>query len=81
MRIDNLKEFGGQFRTQDQFANYIEGVLNNPTATKQLGGGRFGFYDKANDSVVIVNTKNLNSGSAFQPPVGQGKSYFKNKLK
>lgn len=34
-------EFGGlEIRTRDQFENHIESVINNPTTTKQLSGGR-----------------------------------------
>nr|WP_256378847.1 SpvB/TcaC N-terminal domain-containing protein [Bradyrhizobium sp. Ai1a-2] len=61
----NFKGLG--IRTREQFARHIEGIINNPTATKQLGGGRTAYWDEASSTVVIRNPSAADGGSAFQP--------------
>jgi filamentous hemagglutinin len=60
--------------TRQQFAEHIENVINNPTASKQLNNGRSVFWDDATGTVVIRNPKAADGGTAFRPT--QGKSYF-----
>lgn len=38
--VIDQNEFGGTITTQQQFADQIENILNNPSATKQLSNGR-----------------------------------------
>ncbi|MDT4291665.1 RHS repeat-associated core domain-containing protein [Methylomonas sp. MO1] len=68
-------EFGGLgIRTREQFSNHIENVINNPTAVKQLSGGRSAYWDDATSTVVIRNPRAADGGTAFQP--AKGRSYF-----
>lgn len=68
-------EFRGlNIQTRDQFANHIEGIVANPTASRQLSGGRTAYWDNATDIVVIRNPKAVDGGTAFQPI--NGRDYF-----
>lgn len=69
-------EFGGSITTQQQFANQIENILNNPSATKQLSNGRSACWDDASGMVVIRNPNAADGGTAFKPT--NGKAYFNN---
>lgn len=71
----NQGEFKGLgIRTRDQFANHIEDVINNPTASRQLSGGRSAYWQDSTGTVVIRNPRAADGGTAFQPP--GGRSYF-----
>jgi RHS repeat-associated protein len=61
-------------RTREQFANHIENVINNPTATRQLSGGRTAYWDDATGTVVIRNPRATDGGTAFRPTLGR--KYF-----
>lgn len=67
-------EFPGWIRTRSQFQQHIEGVLNNPTAAKQLSGGRTAFWHEPTGTVVIRNPRAVDGGTAFQPR--NGVEYF-----
>jgi filamentous hemagglutinin len=69
-------EFGGTITTQQQFADQIENILNNPSATKQLSNGRFAYWDDSSGMVVIRNPNAADGGTAFKPT--NGKAYFNN---
>jgi len=71
-------QFQGMFNTQDDFANYIDDVMNNATEVKQLQDGRTGFWDEANQAVVIHNPNAKDQGTSFQPK--DGKVYFDEQL-
>lgn len=72
--VIQLGEFAGFIKTRQQFAEHIESVINNPTATKQLGNGRSAYWDDATRTVVIRNPKAADGGTAFQPT--NGRAYF-----
>ncbi|WP_244100888.1 filamentous hemagglutinin N-terminal domain-containing protein [Burkholderia gladioli] len=74
--VIDQNEFGGSITTQQQFANQIENILNNPSATKQLSNGRSAYWDDASGMVVIRNPNAVDGGTAFKPT--NGKSYFNN---
>lgn len=63
--------------TQKQFARHIDKIMNNPTAQKKLPGGRTAFWDQKSGTVVILNPKDPDGGTAFIPTTGV--TYF-NKL-
>ncbi|MCU7829556.1 MAG: RHS domain-containing protein [Candidatus Thiodiazotropha sp. (ex Myrtea sp. 'scaly one' KF741663)] len=67
-------EFPGFIRTRKQFADHIENVMTNPSATRQLKNGRTAFWDDATGTVVIRNPKAVDGGTAFQPTLGR--QYF-----
>ncbi|MFC4259035.1 hypothetical protein ACFOZ5_08350 [Marinobacter lacisalsi] len=70
-------EFAGLgIRTRRQFAEHISNVINNPTATRQLSGGRTAYWDDASSTVVIRNPRASDGGTAFQPK--NGRKYFDN---
>jgi filamentous hemagglutinin len=74
--VIDQNEFAGSITTQQQFANQIEDILNNPSATKQLSNGRSAYWDDASGMVVIRNPKSADGGTAFKPT--NGKTYFNN---
>ena len=68
-------EFTGLgIRTREQFARHIENVVNNPSASRQLSGGRTAFWDDATGTVVIRNPRAADGGTAFRPTAGR--EYF-----
>jgi RHS repeat-associated protein len=68
-------EFKGLgIRTRDQFVSHIENVVGNPTATRNLSGGRTGYWHEGSSTVVIRNPRASDSGTAFQPT--NGRAYF-----
>ncbi|URF02682.1 DUF637 domain-containing protein [Cupriavidus campinensis] len=69
-------EFGGSITSKQQFAEKIETILNNPSATKQLSNERAAYWDDATGVVIIVNPKASDRGTAFKPT--NGKIYFDN---
>jgi filamentous hemagglutinin len=71
----NQGEFKGLgIRTREQFANHIENVVNNPTASRQLSGGRSAYWQDSTGTVVIRNPRAADGGTAFQPT--NGRAYF-----
>ncbi len=61
-------EFSGLgIRTRDQFAKHIENVINNPSQSGALRGGREYFYDQATNTLVIKNPRAVDGGTAFRP--------------
>ena len=63
-------EFGGLgIRTREQFSNHIENVINNPTAVKQLSGGRSAYWDDATSTVVIRNPRAADGGTKVDPEI------------
>ncbi|HJS03051.1 MAG TPA: hypothetical protein VJ832_06215 [Variovorax sp.] len=71
----NQGEFKGLgIRTREQFANHIENVVNNPTASRQLSGGRSAYWQESSGTVVIRNPRAADGGTAFQPT--NGRAYF-----
>jgi len=69
-------EFGATIKTQQQFAEKIESILNSPSATKQLSRGRSAYWDDSSGTVVIRDPKSSDGGTAFRPT--NGKAYFNN---
>lgn len=68
-------EFKGLgIRTREHFANHIEDVVNNPTASRQLSGGRSAYWQDSTGTVVIRNPRAADGGTAFQPP--NGRAYY-----
>ena len=71
----NQGEFRGLgIRTRDQFASHIEDVVSNPTASRQLSGGRSAYWQDSTGTVVIRNPRAADGGTAFQPT--NGRAYF-----
>ncbi|MEZ5901351.1 MAG: hypothetical protein R3D51_17875 [Hyphomicrobiaceae bacterium] len=65
-------EFRGLgIRTRKQFADHIESVMRNPTASKSLSGGRSAYWDDASSTVIIHNPRASDGGTAFQPIDGR----------
>lgn len=69
-------DFG--FKTEDQMAAHIDRVISFASAsnTKQLSRGRTAYWDDRTWSIVIVDPKSSDGGTAFKPK--QGKPYFNN---
>lgn len=58
------------------FAALIERILLEPSAEKLLPRGRRAFWDDATQTIVIVDPRNPDFGTAFTP--ADGKAYFTN---
>jgi filamentous hemagglutinin len=71
----NGQEFKGlDIRTRNQFADLIERIINNPTASKNLSRGRTAYWDSETGTVVIRNPRDKDGGTAFRP--SRGRDYF-----
>jgi len=67
----------GQFpdvKTKKQFAEHIESVMENPTHSKALGGGRHAYFDSKTSTFAVTNPKDPDAGTAFQTSL----KYFNN---
>lgn len=67
------QEFPG-VTTRGAFTDFIENAMNNPTAIRQLNNGRSAYWHDESQSVVIVNPKSPDLGTAFRPL--SGRNYF-----
>ncbi|MBP3195080.1 MAG: hypothetical protein J6M05_05385 [Cardiobacteriaceae bacterium] len=66
-------------KTRAQFAEHIERIINNPSDVKKLENGRTAYWDDKTGTIVIVNPKAKDSGSAYRPT--DGKDYFNRRIK
>jgi hypothetical protein len=57
-----------------QFEAHIAKIIANPTMKKALSGGRTAFWDAKSKTVVILNPKAIDAGTAFQST--DGLKYF-----
>lgn len=67
----------GEYReitSPDEFAALIEDVIANPDATKVLPHGRHASWQFRSRTVVIVNPRHPDGGTAFRPSAGR--AYF-----
>lgn len=53
--------------TRSEFADHIQAVVDNPTMSRSLSGGRSAHFDEASGTVVIRNPKAGDWGTAFVP--------------
>ena len=61
-------------RNRDDFAHFLENIIEHPGAEKNLSNGRKAYWDYKSETVVIVNPHDPDLGTAFRPH--DGKSYF-----
>jgi hypothetical protein len=57
--------------TRKEFATFIEGIMNNPTAPKPLNNNRTAYWHTATGTIVIRNLGADDCGTAFRPDAGQ----------
>lgn len=60
--------------SRSAFADLVEDVMTSPDATKPLPGDRQASWQAKTRTVVILNPKDPDGGTAFRP--AQGKAYF-----
>lgn len=79
---------GDDLRTVSQMKQEIERIISNPTESKKLGGDREAYYDEKHDAVVVINLRNPEKSTFFQPAkpnkdggVIFGKQYFDEELR
>jgi hypothetical protein len=60
--------------TPERFARHIEKVISSPTASRRLDDGRAAYWHKPTGTVVIVDPRAPDLGTAFQPI--EGRAYF-----
>ncbi|MCD6040374.1 MAG: hypothetical protein K0R24_1663 [Gammaproteobacteria bacterium] len=66
-------EFPG-INSQEEFADYIQNVMDNPSSTRTLSNGRTAYWDEGSGTVVIHNPIAQDAGTAFKPT--GGREYF-----
>ena len=57
--------------TRDDFAEVIDGIINNPSDTRNLDRGRTAYWDDATGTLVIVNPTDPDNGTAYKPDNGK----------
>ena len=60
----------------DDFATFLEGILDAPSDNKALSNDRHGYWHDATGTVIITNLKPADCGTAFRPD--DGKTYYDN---
>lgn len=60
--------------TVAQFVALIRDVMANPDATRTLGRGRSAYWQDKVQTLVVIDPRHPDGGTAFRPP--DGKSYF-----
>ena len=65
-----------EFSTEAEFAQHIDEIMVNPSASKNLAKGRKAFWDNESKAVVIRDPNSPDLGTAFKPK--DGKAYFDN---
>ena len=74
---DHAAEF--QAGKQDEFRNLVLSVLRNPsTLVKELSKSRTAYYLPETNTIVIVNLRAPDAGTAFRPEIGA--KYFNETL-
>jgi filamentous hemagglutinin len=53
--------------TRDEFAKYIENIMNTPSDFKSLSNGRTAYWDDASQTVVIRDPRTADGGTPFKP--------------
>lgn len=56
-----------QVTNRFDLAKQIEYIISNPTASRELSGGRSAYLDEPNQIVVIVNPRDPDGGTAYRP--------------
>ena len=57
--------------TRDDFAEVIDGIINNPSDSKNLERGRTAYWDDATATVVITDPGDTDGGTAYKPDDGK----------
>jgi hypothetical protein len=70
----NGKEYGSLFQNKSQFAQYVEGVMKNPSDSFSTTDGKNFFWDNRLGSIIIHDPKNKDLGTVFKPT--SGKTYY-----
>ncbi len=65
-----------EFLTEAEFAQHLDDIMANPSASKDLAKGRKAFWDDRSRTVVVRDPNSPDLGTAFKPQ--QGKAYFDN---
>ena len=53
------------------FAALIQGIIEHPTASRQLTSERTAWWDEASGTVVIANPHDRDGGTCFKPRAGR----------
>ena len=64
----------GQFpgvASRAAFAALIQGIIEHPTASRQLTSERTAWWDEASGTVVIANPHDRDGGTCFKPRAGR----------
>ena len=62
------------FATRAELAAYIDRVIENPSASRQLSRGREAYWDADTGTVIICDPSTADGGTAFKPE--RGRRYF-----
>lgn len=67
----HMEEFPEAAGDREILADIIEGIRDEPSETKPLSGGRVAYWDDDSGIVVITNSRDPNSSTAFRPDAGK----------
>ncbi len=73
-KMNNLAFAPSSITTEDQFKNFLQGIISTSTTSKVLDTNRTAYWDTATGTIVIVNKKAPDCGTAFRPT--KGKKYY-----
>ena len=73
-----FEKHGHEFGISDpsQLALIIEDIMNNPSDSKNLSGGRVAYWDSVRHAVLITNPNHSDGGMIFKPH--HDKPYYDN---
>ncbi len=73
-RIDSRRFAGPSIDSRPAFADFVAAILDEPAASRRLENRRFAFWDEASGTIVIVNLRADDCGTAFRP--SRGRAYY-----
>lgn len=76
---DSDGDLNGEFDSQEEFAQEIKDIIENPDDHARLKDGREAWWDDQSETIVIHDPKNPDKGTAFRPDIG--KEYFNRNFK
>jgi hypothetical protein len=77
--VEKKNEYPGMFNDRGEFGKFIDGIVENPTESKELLRDRNAYWDDTTGTVVITDPNSSDGGTAFRPD--KGKDYYDNNLK
>src|SRR5262245_4388606 len=68
--INGLAFPNNNITSATQFVPFVQGIMNAPSRSKTLTGGRIAYWDAATGTIVIFDPASNDCGTAFRPTAG-----------